>query len=276
MSRQTIFITGAASGIGKATALAFHQRGWFVGATDVDDAGLKTLKSALDDDCFTALLDVRDKSAYDDVMQRFSDETGGRLDILFNNAGIAVGGFFDEVPFEKIVDTVNINFMGVLNGVHAAMPLLKQTDNSLCFSTSSSAACFGTPGMATYGATKVAVKGLTEAMSVELARFGSRAADVSPGIIDTPLWEGARYVKGEERKARNLPKMNEGRTDASRTLGPEEVADSVWAAYEGNELHYYVPPELVERDRAKAQNPEKLRDELIAGQAALLAAKAGK
>ncbi|MFT7220729.1 MAG: NAD(P)-dependent dehydrogenase (short-subunit alcohol dehydrogenase family) [Candidatus Azotimanducaceae bacterium] len=103
----------------------------------------------MDNDCFTALLDVRDKTAYDDVTACFSDEAGGRLDILFSNSGVAIGGFFDEVPFEKIVHTVNINLTGVLNGVHAAMPLLKQTDNSLCFSTSSSFACFGTPGMAT-------------------------------------------------------------------------------------------------------------------------------
>jgi NAD(P)-dependent dehydrogenase (short-subunit alcohol dehydrogenase family) len=118
----------------------------------------------------------------------FAGCANDRLDILFNNAGIAVFGFLDEVPFEKVIDTVNINLIGVLNGIHASLSLLKQTENSLCFSTSSSEAGFGTPGMAVYGATKVALKALTEAMSVELARHGSRAADVSPGIIDTPLW----------------------------------------------------------------------------------------
>lgn len=267
MTRQTIFITGAASGIGRATALQFHNRGWFVGAVDVDEAGLATLRAELNDDCFAAYLDVRDKAAFDTVIEEFSAAADNRLDILFNNAGIAVFGFLSEVPFEKVLDTVNINLIGVLNGIHAALPLLKQTENSLCFSTSSSAACFGTPGMAAYGATKVAVKGLTEAMSVELARYGSRAADVSPGIIDTPLWErGLSYAKGKARPIRNVPKMNEGRSDASRTLSADEVADSVWEAYQGDKLHWYVPPELVERDRAKAANPEQLRDELIAQQ----------
>ena len=65
MTRQTIFITGAASGIGRATALQFHARGWFVGATDVDQAGLDVLKGDLDNDCFTAFLDVTDKAAFD-------------------------------------------------------------------------------------------------------------------------------------------------------------------------------------------------------------------
>jgi NAD(P)-dependent dehydrogenase (short-subunit alcohol dehydrogenase family) len=266
MNERTIFITGAASGIGRATALQFHERGWFVGATDVDEPALATLGEALGERGFTAQLDVTDKARFDAVMAEFAARTDGRLDILFNNAGIAVFGRLDELPFEKVVATVNINLMGVLNGIHAAIPLLRATENSLCFSTASSAACFGTPGLATYAATKCAVKGLTEAMSVELARFGSRAADVSPGIIDTPLWESERWVKGEVRPPRNLARTNVDRTDAGRTLSADEVANCVWEAYQGDRVHWYVPPEVVERDRAKSADPERLRDELIAQQ----------
>jgi NADP-dependent 3-hydroxy acid dehydrogenase YdfG len=261
--QQTIFITGAASGIGKATATLFHSKGWFVGAYDLDQEGLKTLSRELDNNVITGVLDVTDKSAFDAAMQSFSNVTNGRLDIMFNNAGIAIGGRLDEMPFEKVIATVDVNFKGVLNGIHAAIPLLQSTDNSLCFSTSSSAATFGTPGMATYAATKYAIKGLTEALSVEFARFGSRAADVSPGIIDTELWQGTTYVRGEERQTRNLPKLNAERTDAGRTLGPEVVAQCVWDAYYSDKVHYYVPEELVERDRAKVESPEKLRDALI-------------
>lgn len=267
MTRKAIFITGAASGIGRATALQFYERGWFVGATDVDAQGLLQLAGELNHDCFTAALDVTDKAAFDAVMADFAEASSQRLDILFNNAGIAIFGFLDEVPFEKVIATVNVNLIGVLNGIHAGIELLKRTPNALCFTTSSSAASFGTPGMATYGATKVAVKGLTEAMSVELARFGARAADVSPGIIDTPLWQnGERFVRGEHRPIRNLPELNRNRTDAGRTVSAAQVAECVWAAYEGDQLHWYVPPEVVERDRAKALDPERLRDELIAQQ----------
>ena len=264
--QQTVFITGAASGIGKATAVLFHSKGWFVGAFDLDATGLKNLETELGSNVLTGVLDVTDKQAFDAAMQTFSEATDGRLDIMFNNAGIAIGGRLDEMPFEKVLATVDVNFKGVLNGIHAAIPLLQNTDNSLCFSTSSSAATFGTPGMATYAATKYAIKGLTEALSVEFARFGSRAADVSPGIIDTELWQGTTYVRGEERQTRNLPKLNAERTDAGRTLGPEIVAQCVWDAYHGGKVHYYVPEELVERDREKVESPEKLRDELIAQQ----------
>ncbi len=267
MTRQTIFITGAASGIGKATALQFHQRGWFVGAVDVDGQGLAALATELGDDCFTAYLDVRDKAAFDRVMVEFVGVAGDRLDILFNNAGIAIFGLLDELPFEKVVDTVNVNLLGVLNGIHAAIPFLAKTEGALCFSTASSAASFGTPGLATYGATKSAVKSLTEAMSVELARYGVRSADVSPGIIDTPLWDADnRYVKGDRKPVRNLARMNEGRSDAARTLPAEDVAACVWAAYNGDRLHWYVPVEVRERVSMGSENPEALRDELITRQ----------
>jgi NADP-dependent 3-hydroxy acid dehydrogenase YdfG len=266
MKQKAIFITGAASGIGRATAVLFHQKGWVIGAYDLDETRLDELKSELQSNIITGVLDVTDKVAFDAAMADFGEQTDGRLDIIFNNAGIAIGGLLESVPFDKVINTVNINLIGVLNGIHAAIPLLKATDNSLCFSTSSSAATYGTPGMATYAATKYAIKGLTEALSVEFARFGSRAADVSPGIIDTPLWEGKSYVRGEERKATNLAKLNVGRTDAGRTIGAEVVAECVWNAYHSDTLHWYIPAELVDRDRAKSATPEKLRDELIAQQ----------
>jgi NAD(P)-dependent dehydrogenase (short-subunit alcohol dehydrogenase family) len=264
MRDKSIFVTGAASGIGRATVELFHGKGWLVGCYDLNEAALLELENQLGDGCIVCPLDVADKAAFDQAMSDFAERTQNRLDIMFNNAGVAIFGYLDELPFDKVMQTVNVNLVGVLNGVHAAMPLLKQTENSLCFSTSSSAATFGAPGLATYAATKYAVKGLTEALSVELARFGSRAADVLPGIIDTPLWEGTRYVKGEARPARNVARLNADRTDASRTLGAEEVAQCVWEAYHGDRLHYYVPAELIERDRASAASPEKMRDELIA------------
>jgi NAD(P)-dependent dehydrogenase (short-subunit alcohol dehydrogenase family) len=268
MEQKSIFITGAASGIGRATATFFHQRGWFVGCYDVDLAGLQALEKELGSRCACSCLDVRDKEGFDAAMASFSEQTEGRLDIMFNNAGLAVGGNLDDVPFDKLMDMVNINLVGVLTGIYAAIPLLKGTENSLCFTTSSSSATFGSPGMATYAATKHAVKGLTEALSVELARYGSRASDVLPGIIDTPLWKSSLYAQGGVVSAvPNMPELNAARTDAGRTIAPLEVAECVWSAYHGDKLHWYVPPELVERDKAKVESPEAMRDELIAERA---------
>jgi NADP-dependent 3-hydroxy acid dehydrogenase YdfG len=263
MKQKSIFITGAASGIGCATAELFYEKGWLVGCYDNDTDALENLRQKLGERCLTGHLDVRDKEAFDAAMAVFSERTDGHLDIMFNNAGITAGGYFDDVPFDKIIDIVNINFIGVLNGTHAAIPLLKQTENSLCFSTASSAAIHSSPGMAVYGATKHAVKGFTQSMSVEMARYGCRAADVMPGIIDTPLWSSSKYVEGEAvSNYEEIPKRNADRTDAIRTIAPSEVAEAVWKAYHGNRVHYYVPPELEENTRRK-DTPEEIRDAAI-------------
>jgi NAD(P)-dependent dehydrogenase (short-subunit alcohol dehydrogenase family) len=267
MPAQTIFITGAASGIGRATAKLFAERGWFVGAVDLNEEGLRSLQEELGaEHCFIATLDVTDKAAFDEVIRAFGEATDGRLDILYNNAGIGVSGFFEEIPFEKTLDVVNVNLIGVLNGIHAAIPLLKQTPNSLCFSTSSSAATYGAPNLAVYAATKFAVKGLTEALAVELSRFGVRAADVLPGLIDTPiLVNSPRYIEGEvaPAEARTIG-VNPPTEGPFRLIQPVEVAQAVWEAYDSDRMHWYVPDEIEQIDKQKAESPEAMRDQRIA------------
>jgi NAD(P)-dependent dehydrogenase (short-subunit alcohol dehydrogenase family) len=261
MSNKSIFITGGASGIGRATAELFCEKGWLVGCFDLDTDALEKLQQELGENCFSGYLDVRDKSGFDAAMEIFSEHSSGRLDIMFNNAGITSGGYFDDLPYEKIVDIVNVNLMGVFNGTHAALPLLKQTRNSLLLSTASSSAIHSSPGMAVYGATKHAVKGFTQSMSVEMARYGCRASDVLPGIIDTPLWQSRRYVKGKaESTYEEVPKRNATLKDATRTISPSEVADTVWNAYHGDRVHWYVPEDLEQR-ALRSDSPEEKGEE---------------
>ena len=249
--RKSIFITGAASGMGKATADLFAAKGWFVGATDVNEAGLKALESEIGaDNCFSSTLDVTDGDAFASVLEAFAKDTGGTLDLLFNNAGIGAGGFFDEMTFDEVMAVVNVNFVGVMRGIHLAYPLLKATPNSLCFTTSSSSATYGMPGIAVYSATKHAVKGLTEALSIEFARHGVRAADVLPGLIDTPILpEGTQDGAPTEGMFRLMPASS--------------VADSVWDAYHTPEkLHWYVPEEIGDLDTAAGNTPELVREQI--------------
>jgi len=253
--RKSIFITGAASGMGLETARLFSQGGWFVGGYDVNADGLAALKKELgSDNCIVRSLDVTDRADYKKALSEFAEATGGTLDLLFNNAGIGKGGFFDEMPFEDVMAVVNINFVGVLNGIHLAVDLLKATPNSLCFTTSSSSATYGMPGIAVYSATKHAVKGLTEALSVELSRFGIRVADTLPGLIDTPLLP-------DEAKE-NAPK--EG---MFRLVPALDVAKAVWASYHDDpkRLHWFVPEEIGDLDKASALDPEGTRDSIASG-----------
>ena len=245
-ARNSIVITGAANGIGRDTVRLFHRRDWFVGCYDVDKDRLATLKEELGGEhLICEALDVRDRDAFVASMKRFGEQVG-RLDILFNNAGVAEGGFFDESEFEAQVNMVNVNIIGVLNGIHAALPLLKATPNSLCLTTASSAAIFGIPGIAVYSATKHAVKGLTEALSVEFSRFGTRAADILPGMVDT------RQMPEDMRAASPTNGM-------WRLIPPAYIADTVWRAYQSEQLHWYVPAELSQLEM-DATNPERTRD----------------
>ena len=251
--RKSIFITGAASGMGRETAKLFSEKGWFVGGYDVNDEGLKSLEAELGaENCIVRALDVTDRADYQAALAAFGEATGGKLDMLYNNAGIGRGGPFADQPFEDVLAVVQVNFVGVLIGIHAALPMLRATPGSMCFTTSSSSATYGMANIAVYSATKHAVKGLTEALAVEFKAYGVRAADVLPGLIDTPILPpGAAAMAPKEGMWRAIP--------------PIEVAKVVWEAYHADTLHWYVPPEIVELDKAATLNPEAMRDQMAKG-----------
>jgi NAD(P)-dependent dehydrogenase (short-subunit alcohol dehydrogenase family) len=259
--RKAIFITGAASGMGRETAKLFAAKGWFIGAFDINDDGLKTLEQELgSDNCFVRRLDVTSKPDFDAAIAAFSEETGGRMDVLFSNAGIGESGWFEDIPFEAALRVVQVNLIGVIASVYSALPLLKSTPNSLCFITSSSSATYGMPRIAVYSATKHAVKGLTEALSVEFARHGVRVADVLPGLIDTNI------LRATPNRSGDAPKPSEEEFYAGapkrgmfRLTPPSAVADCVWKAYRSDRLHWYVPREIGRIDLIKALAPRFTR-----------------
>ncbi|MBI1238958.1 MAG: SDR family oxidoreductase [Alphaproteobacteria bacterium] len=264
--RKSIFITGAASGMGRATALLFSRRGWYVGAADIDEAGLGTLVQELgSENCFSVKLDVTDKTAFDEALAAFAEKTGGQLDLMYNNAGIGESGWFEDVPYEASMRVVAINLGGVLNGIYASLPYLKRTPNSLLFTTSSSSATYGMPRIAVYAATKHAVKGLTEALSIEFARHNVRVADVLPGLIDTAILRSTPNRSGDAPKPSeedfysNAPKKG-----MFRLMPAESVAECVWGAYQHpTRLHWYVPDEVVWIDRLKGLLPEFVRGRIV-------------
>ncbi len=260
--RKSIFITGAAGGIGQATARLFAEKGWFIGAVDVNEEKLADLRQEIGEaDSFTHVLDVTDRDAFKKVIHKFGEITSGGMDILHNNAGIGYAGFFEDIPFEKHLEVINVNLIGVMNGVYTALPLLIATDNSLCFTTSSSAATYGPPGLSTYGATKHAVKGLTEAWSIEFKHHDVRAADVLPGLIDTPILNNSPvYFQGQEVPREGRVQDTAPRKGLMRLIQPIEVAETVWQAYHSDQLHWYVPPELRQIDVMKGESPEKVRE----------------
>jgi NAD(P)-dependent dehydrogenase (short-subunit alcohol dehydrogenase family) len=260
--RKSIFITGAASGMGRETAKLFSEKGWFVGAYDVNESGLATLQQELGtDNCSIGTLDVTSKLEFDAAIAKFAEETGGSMDMLFSNAGIGESGWFEDVPYDAAMRVVQVNFIGVLNSIYSALPLLKNAKNSMVFITSSSSATYGMPRIAVYSATKHAVKGLTEALSIEFKRHGIRVADVLPGLIDTNILRATPNRTGDAPKPTedefyaNAPKKG-----MFRLTPPRAVAECVWEAYGSDALHWYVPKEIGRIDVMKALAPRFTRN----------------
>lgn len=264
-ARKAIFITGAGSGIGRATAVYFANRGWYVGATDVNATSLIPLEQEIGPaNCFTAQLDVTRREAVDATLASFGARTGSKLDLMFNNAGIGESGWFEDVPYEAARRVIDVNFIGVLNGAYAALPYLKNTPNALMFSTSSSSATYGMPRIAVYAATKFAVKGLTEALSAEWKRHGVRVADVLPGLIDTAILVSTPNRSNDAPAATREGLMASApRSGPFRLTPPEAVAEIVWAAYHGDKIHWYVPSDIGWIDRMKAISPKMVRDRIL-------------
>ena len=233
-NHKAIFISGGASGIGKATALHFAAQGWFVGLADVDEAGLSATAALLPEGkVSTHIMDVRSRDAWGAALTDFWAASGGRLDVMFNNAGIARGGAFGDVAAVDHDLLIDINFKGVVYGAEAALPWLKKTPGSCLLNTCSAAGIYGAPGLVTYAATKFAVRGLSEGLEAEWGPLGIKVRNLMPSFIDTPLLDA--MTAGTNRSAR------EGVQSAGLEFTPVEVvAQAAWDAVHGKVLHVPV------------------------------------
>lgn len=253
--RRSIFITGGGSGIGRAIALHFAKRGWFVGIADVNEQGMQdTLDQIAGGFKYAHRFDVRDRVAWDDALGAFETAAGGRVDVVVNNAGIAVGGELATMPVDEIDRCLDINLRGVLYGAQAAYPYLKKTaPGSALINTASAAGILGSSGMSVYCATKFGVRGIAESLDAEWAEDGIKVASICPSFIDTPLLDGTG--------SRNSNEVIRDRVvDAGLEITPvDEVAETVWRAVHGDDLHYVVGKTAKKINFAKRWMPGRLR-----------------
>ena len=217
VSAPTVFITGAAAGIGRATALTFARHGYRVGAYDIDLAGLASLRDEITGhggDVVIGKLDVTNAEEWSEQLEQFTGPSR-RLDILVNNAGVLTTGAFQDVPLKTHERMIDINFYGALAGLHAAFPYLRDTAGAQVVNMCSASAIYGQPELATYSATKFALRALTEALELEWRRFGIRVLAIWPLFVQTAMTDGVE-------------------TGSTKTLGihlkPEDVAKAVYSA----------------------------------------------
>lgn len=228
----SIFITGAAAGIGRATARRFASSGWFVGLSDIDEAAVLALRDELGGSrCFACRLDVTQAQAWKEALAGFWHDSGGRLDVLFNNAGVAVTAPFETAELARLHQVVDVNFKGVLNGCHAAHMYLKATPNARVINMCSASALYGQPMLASYAATKAAIRSLTEALDIEWQAQGIRVVDILPLFVDTAM------VSGEVSRMKTVDRLGV-------RLTAEDVAAQVWRLARAHartmKVHTYV------------------------------------
>lgn len=217
MTHHSVLVTGAAAGIGRAVARHFLAEGWQVGAIDRDAAAL----AALSEECACARLwtqrcDVTDGAALASSVEAFMTATGGRLDLLVNNAGVLATGDFEAVDPARYDTLIDINIKAVVRSSHAALPFLMTTPGARVINLCSASAAYGAPGFAVYSASKFAVRGLTEALDAEWRRHGIRVMAV------WPLFVGTGMLAGHEARS-TMQRMGVH-------LGPEDVARVVGRA----------------------------------------------
>ncbi len=231
MARKAIFITGGGSGIGRAVARHFAGQGWFVGIADVNAQGIDETAALLPDGASSRhVMDVRDRDQWAAALDAFAARSGGRLDVLFNNAGIGSGGQFVDMAADRLIA---INFGGVVNGIYCALPLLRATPGSAILNTGSASGFYGVGGLAVYSATKFAVRGLTEGLEIEFAKYGIKVRSLMPGFIDTPLLD---QVSADS----NEPARNRLSASGFEISPVEDVARAAWEAVHGTRVHVPV------------------------------------
>jgi NAD(P)-dependent dehydrogenase (short-subunit alcohol dehydrogenase family) len=200
---KRVEITGAAAGIGRAAADAFLAAGWFVGVYDIDDAAVQAWAdmAGREHSC-AGRLDVADMDQWQTALAEF-EATAGGIDVLLNNAGILVDGAFEANPIAAQQRVIEVNVVGVMNGCHAARASLAATGGRV-INMSSAAALFGQPYLATYSASKFAVRGLTESLHVEWAPSGVQVCDVGPLFVRTAMVEQISAVPALRRMGIHL------------------------------------------------------------------------
>ncbi len=232
--RKAIFITGGASGIGRAVANHFSGRGWFVGLADVNEAGMAETGAMLAEGQWSShRLDVRERADWDRALADFWKASGGRMDVLFNNAGVGRGGPLAETPIVEDDLVMDVNIKGVLIGAKAGHKYLKQTPGSCLLNTASAAGIYGVSGMSVYAMSKFAVRGLTESLDLEWAADGIKVRSLMPSFIDTPILDAISI--DSNRQTRDIVR------EAGLEISPVSlVAEAAWDAVRGEALHTRV------------------------------------
>jgi NAD(P)-dependent dehydrogenase (short-subunit alcohol dehydrogenase family) len=259
---KTIFITGASTGLGKASAKLFQSKGWKVIATmrkPENETELNLLENVI-------LLPL-DVTNIDQVRQTVEKAINlGDVDIVFNNAGYGLIGPVESNSEQQIRSQFETNFFGAVWVIQEFIPHFKNKRGGLFINTTSLCGLTSNPQSAIYNASKWAMQGLAESMSYDLAQFGIGMKNIAPGGIKTEFTKGMQVTEDKAYEA-TMAKMMEGFQDGTlmEFTEPSEIAEVVYrAATDGEDQLTYPAGNDAQRLYAKrlAQGPEAYRIDL--------------
>ena len=251
LNERVAVVTGAASGIGRALALALAQRGALLALVDVDEPGLADSAARVRDlrrPCSTHLVDVADR----DAMQKLPEavvSAHGHVHVLVNNAGVALDGRFEELPLDDIEWLLGVNLWGVIHGCSLFLPHLRREPEAHIVNVSSVFGIVGMPENSAYCASKFAVRGLSESLMVELAGSHVGITVVHPGGVRTNIARRAR-LRDERRRAAMTTEF-----ERVARMTPERAAARIVTAIERGTPRLRLGPETYLLDWAKRLAP---------------------
>lgn len=235
---KRVFITGAGSGLGRALALEFAAAGWHLGIVDISAERLATAAAEFQTGGAASVTsragDVASEPFVADALGEFVAACNG-IDVLINNAGVAVAGAVDACAVADWRWIVDINLLGVVWGCRAAVPAMRRQGSGLILNIASSAGFGSAPNMAPYNMTKAAVISLSETMAAELDTAGIQVSCAMPGFFRTHLLDSMRAPAEENAMAHQL--MDHSGHD------PAEAARAILAATARSELYIVWPRE---------------------------------
>jgi NAD(P)-dependent dehydrogenase (short-subunit alcohol dehydrogenase family) len=246
-SSNVYLITGAASGIGAATAKLAASRGHRVVIADINETGARAVADSIGSNAMALTLDIRSKAewdiALDAVWKRF-----GRLDVLVNNAAVVHTGYARDVSIEQHQHTLDTNYMGPLTGMLAALPRFRRQGSGHLVTICSMTAYLPFPGLASYAAAKHALRAFHHAVAIEERDGPIAFTIIHPTSTETPMLE-----KEARDDALSL-------AFAGASMTPEQVAEVILKAIKSKRIEVFLPPERGKVVRVVGVNPRSLRE----------------